>query len=79
MSLYEDEAIRLTHEAGAGHVRVDKNTFLEKMGVKAQASARNNNFRASYQVVRALSGFRPHPLKSVMLSDGSLSTSEQQR
>eukprot|EP00972_Heterocapsa_arctica_P110194 16225010-Heterocapsa_arctica.AAC.1 len=57
----------------------DRNAYLIGKASEAQMAAHNNDMRTSFGVVRALSGYTVSHDKSVYLSDGLRTFSEQQR
>ena len=57
----------------------DKKLFFHDLAFKAQLSASNLDFAASFKIIRSLSGYTPKPINSIKKKDGSFTLSENER
>ena len=71
--------LRMLRAAVKPMLKEDRNDHLFRMAVKAQRTAELNDFRGSFGVVRALSAYKPRRLPAVLLEDGTLSRTEEER
>ena len=65
-------SLALIHFAVKRFVAEDKRSFLGDMALRAACAAERNDSRTAFKIIRLLGGFQPRRLKSVRLTDGTL-------